>query len=348
MTIKKRLFTLMLTSLIMLFSAGSYALAESLPGKPNPPSLSPSTARIMIDGKLTTSLPVVVDKQGQSMISLHSAILLFSCNLEFKDDGTLQLNRLDKKQVYPSGQYLCIRPGEDLNALERLEACYLPLRKVASDFAYAVVYNPKIPSLHIMGPSYQEDHPEETQPVLEEAPPIPPEPPADLPTWGTLKEDLASRWPGEKVIGAYYTKLLDRSEGRTTNVILSCEKINGTIIKSGEVFSFNRTVGERSSAAGYKQAKIFVGNTVANGLGGGICQTATTLYNACLEAHLSVLERYPHTLKVAYCPPKRDATVSWGGADLKIKNNLNRPIKILCCVYGQYVLAAFVEAGAAQ
>lgn len=115
------------------------------------------------------------------------------------------------------------------------------------------------------------------------------------------------------------------------------------VLQSGEVFSFNKTVGERTSAAGYREAKIFVGNTIVSGLGGGICQTATTLYNAGLESKLEIIERYPHTLPVAYIGKGRDATVSWNGADLKMRNCLAKPVKILCCVYGPYVLAAVAE-----
>ena len=102
----------------------------------------------------------------------------------------------------------------------------------------------------------------------------------------------------------------------------------------GEVFSYNQVVGERSIAAGYKEAPIYVNGKVEDGLGGGICQITTTLYNAVVYANLDVIERTNHQFVPSYVGAGRDATVVYGAIDFKFKNNRNYPIKIVCSVSG--------------
>ena len=100
----------------------------------------------------------------------------------------------------------------------------------------------------------------------------------------------------------------------------------------GEVFSYNQVVGERTIAAGYKEAPIYVSGEVVDGLGGGICQVTTTLYNAVVLANLEIVERSNHQFVPSYAKASRDATVVYGSIDFKFKNNRNYPIKILCSV----------------
>ncbi len=121
---------------------------------------------------------------------------------------------------------------------------------------------------------------------------------------------------------------------RTTNLILASNKINGTVLMPGETFSYNQVVGERSIAAGYKEAPIYVNGKVEDGLGGGICQIATTLYNAVVYADLEVVERANHQFVPSYVGAGRDATVVYGAIDFKFKNNRNYPIKIISSVGG--------------
>ena len=121
---------------------------------------------------------------------------------------------------------------------------------------------------------------------------------------------------------------------RTTNLKLAANKINGTVLMPGDTFSYNKVVGERTIAAGYKEAPIYVQGRVEDGLGGGICQIATTLYNAVLYANLKVVERSNHQFVPSYIGPSRDATVVYGAIDFKFKNNRDYPIKILCSVSG--------------
>ncbi len=115
---------------------------------------------------------------------------------------------------------------------------------------------------------------------------------------------------------------------RTTNVILSSNKINGVVLMPGEVFSYNKVVGERTIEAGYKEASIYVDGKVVDGLGGGICQTTTNLYNAVLYANLEIVERTNHQFIPPYSSASRDATVVYGLSDFQFKNTRDYPIKI--------------------
>ena len=121
---------------------------------------------------------------------------------------------------------------------------------------------------------------------------------------------------------------------RTTNLRLAANKINGTVLMPGETFSYNNVVGERTIAAGYKEAPIYVEGRVEDGLGGGICQITTTLYNAAVYANLEIIERTNHQFVPSYIGAGRDATVVYGAIDFKFKNNRNYPIKIICSVSG--------------
>jgi vancomycin resistance protein YoaR len=118
------------------------------------------------------------------------------------------------------------------------------------------------------------------------------------------------------------------NRNRGTNIALAVSKINGTVIGPGQVFSFNGVVGPRTEAGGYKTAHTYVANQIVDGIGGGICQVSTTLYNAVLFSDMEVLERSNHTFTVGYVPFGRDAAVSYGGLDLKFRNNTNWPIKL--------------------
>lgn len=122
----------------------------------------------------------------------------------------------------------------------------------------------------------------------------------------------------------YNPKQVDRSH----NVVLATGTLNGVVLKPGEVFSFNQTVGQLSYAKGYRDALIIVGGKFVPGLGGGLCQVSTTLYNACLLAGLKIVERHNHNLAVAYVSLGQDATVVHGSKDFRFQNTLDEPIYI--------------------
>ena len=136
------------------------------------------------------------------------------------------------------------------------------------------------------------------------------------------------------LLSSYSTKYSTRDRNRTTNLQLAANKINGTVLMPGETFSYNKVVGERTIAAGYKEAPIYVSGEVVDGLGGGICQITSTLYNAVVYANLEVTQRSNHQFVPSYVTASRDATVVYGSIDFQFKNNRNYPIKINCSVSG--------------
>lgn len=132
---------------------------------------------------------------------------------------------------------------------------------------------------------------------------------------------------------AVFTTRYDASNvNRTTNLRLACEKINGTVVLAGDTFSYNKTIGERTIAAGYKEAAIYAAGEVVDGLGGGICQISSTLYNAVVMANLEVVERRNHQFVTSYLPAGRDATVVYGVTDFQFKNTRKYPIRLTASV----------------
>lgn len=145
------------------------------------------------------------------------------------------------------------------------------------------------------------------------------------------------------LISSFTTKYDVSNTDRTTNLELAASKINGTILSPGEEFSYNKIVGARTISVGYKESKIYSNGEVVDGIGGGICQISSTLYNTAIYANLDVKERHNHQFITSYVPAGRDATVVYGSKDLKFINNRSYPIKIeakvkngivYCYIYG--------------
>lgn len=129
-------------------------------------------------------------------------------------------------------------------------------------------------------------------------------------------------------LSKFSTSFSSSNYSRSTNISLAAQKLNGVVIMPGETFSYNQTVGQRTKAAGFKEAPAYLNGQVVQEVGGGICQVSSTLYNAVLYSNLEIVERYNHGFKPSYVKPGLDATVSWGGPDFKFKNNRNYPIRI--------------------
>jgi vancomycin resistance protein YoaR len=127
---------------------------------------------------------------------------------------------------------------------------------------------------------------------------------------------------------AFTTDMGVSSSNRIHNVHLMADYIDGTVIQPGEVFSFNDVVGPRTSERGFLEGQMIIGSLVLPSIGGGVCQTATTLFNDAFEIGLPILERTNHNLYLSHYPLGRDATVSWGGPDFKFKNDLKHGILI--------------------
>lgn len=138
-----------------------------------------------------------------------------------------------------------------------------------------------------------------------------------------LDEDLLFR----DVLGECETNHT-KNENRTHNLKLACQAINGTVLKPGETFSYNNTLGERTTLKGYKTAPAQSGYNVVDQIGGGIDQGSSNLYYCALMANLDILARINHDHPVNYISYGFDAMINWGGADLKFKNTTNFPIKI--------------------
>lgn len=118
------------------------------------------------------------------------------------------------------------------------------------------------------------------------------------------------------------------TSNRRSNISLAVKAIDNKVLLPGETFSYNDTLGKRTTEKGYKEAGAYSDGSVVQEVGGGICQVSSTLFAAVLETNLEIVQRRNHSMTVSYMPMGLDATVSWGGPDLKFKNNRKYPIKI--------------------
>lgn len=144
----------------------------------------------------------------------------------------------------------------------------------------------------------------------------------------------------DKRLGYYYTYYNAGNRDRSHNIALAAEAIDSAVVFPGETFSFNRVVGMRTVGKGYRRAPVIVKGELSEGIGGGICQVSSTLFNAVDRAGLAIVERYSHSREVPYVLPGRDATVSWGGPDFVFQNRYNQPVLIRAHAAGGRMFAA--------
>lgn len=130
-------------------------------------------------------------------------------------------------------------------------------------------------------------------------------------------------------LAGYTTYFPAGSYARSNNLKIALSYMNGVVVMPGETYSYNKNIGDTTASKGYQAAATFKGGTTVNEMGGGICQTVSTLYNTVLMANLEIVERHQHGLPVGYVPPSRDATVYSPVLDFKFKNNRETPIKIV-------------------
>ncbi len=138
---------------------------------------------------------------------------------------------------------------------------------------------------------------------------------ADLPDFGCL-------------IVSYATSLNDSSDDRKHNIMLATEAINGRILQPGEVFSFNEEIGSVTAEQGYREVLVIQNRKFVPGIGGGICQVATTLYQVALRGEMEIVQRSRHSRPVSYVPLGQDATVAHDIIDFKFSNARNYPVII--------------------
>jgi vancomycin resistance protein YoaR len=145
----------------------------------------------------------------------------------------------------------------------------------------------------------------------------------------------------DTVLASFVTEL-SNNKNRTINIQRASDLIDGAIVQPGEIFSFNNRVGKRNKENGFTLAPVIINKQMVNDIGGGICQVATTLYNASILAGLPIIERHPHSVDVKYVPHGQDAAVVYGSMDLKIMNNRLQPISIRSKVVDDKLVVAIL------
>lgn len=142
-----------------------------------------------------------------------------------------------------------------------------------------------------------------------------------------------------------YTTYYDGSNStRTTNIKNAVKKLDNLVIPNGSTFSFNQTVGKRTVLAGYESAKVVQGDEFVDGLGGGICQVSSTIFQAVLRANLDIKVRACHSLEISYVPLGADATVQWNSQDFQFVNNSGSDIRLSVSAYdGTLVCSVYAK-----
>jgi vancomycin resistance protein YoaR len=141
------------------------------------------------------------------------------------------------------------------------------------------------------------------------------------------------------VLGSFTTTLLGSLPERTRNVRLAAAALDGAVLRPGEELSFNRRVGPRTAEAGYGPAPVILREARQIQVGGGVCQVASTLFDAALLAGLTVVERYRHSSPVDYVALGEDATIAWGVKDLRLRNDLEQSVRVRVEVVGSTLVA---------
>lgn len=157
-----------------------------------------------------------------------------------------------------------------------------------------------------------------------------------------LSKDSEGDYPHE--LATYTSYYRSSDETRTANLKAAVSKLNNIKIPDDAVFSFNQTVGKRTITAGYETAKVINGGEFVDGLGGGVCQVSSTLFECVLRANVEIVYRTNHSLEIGYVPLGGDATVQWNSKDFKFKNTLGCDVrikmtceggKLTCKLYGK-------------
>jgi len=132
------------------------------------------------------------------------------------------------------------------------------------------------------------------------------------------------------VVSAYATSVNEQPPAVKRNISIASSKINGMVIRNGEIFSFNKTVGEATVSNGFMPANVLYRDSIVVEVGGGICQVSSTLFNAFLLSGFTIVERHRHFQPVSYVPLGLDSTIKFGKKDLRVKNTTGRDIRIHC------------------
>ncbi len=131
-----------------------------------------------------------------------------------------------------------------------------------------------------------------------------------------------------KILSVYTTKFDKNYTDRVHNIKLASRSINNVVIYPSTTFSFNTIVGDANFENGYKKTKVVLYDELIDGVGGGVCQVSSTLYNAVDNCGLEIIELHNHTKDISYVPTGRDATIAYGVKDFIFKNNTEKTIII--------------------
>jgi vancomycin resistance protein YoaR len=142
-------------------------------------------------------------------------------------------------------------------------------------------------------------------------------------------------------LGSYSTTLIGSLPARTVNIRLAAQALDGALLEPGQVLSFNRLVGARTVERGYQSAPVYLRGQRDEQVGGGICQVASTVFVAALLSGLATTERHKHSFVVDYIPLAWDATIAWRVKDLKLRNDLDQPVRLRVEVLGSTLTARF-------
>ncbi len=141
-------------------------------------------------------------------------------------------------------------------------------------------------------------------------------------------QEALSKYNTPVLMGGFRTILLDPLPGEEYNVHLAAKSLSGKVIKPGEIFSQNQSIGPYTEPNGYKEGPTYVGGKVTTTVGGGVCKIASTLYNVAILSNLEIVERHNHGMPVPYVPYGQDATVAYGAKDIRFRNNTDSSILI--------------------
>lgn len=250
----------------------------------------------------------------------HSGNVVDTESLKQQMITSIQNTRETKKEIEIPVNYV------ECQAID-LDAIYQEVKKAPQDAYYTS--DPFVVYPHVNGVDFAISL-EEAKKLLEEDKEEYTIPLQSIPPAVTTNQIGTEAFPD--LLSSFKTYYYESNVNRTTNLKLSASKINGTVLLSGEVFSYNQVVGKRTIEAGYKDAAIYSGGKVVDGLGGGICQISSTLYDAVVLANLEIVERSNHGFVTSYLDAGWDATVVYGAIDFKFKNSRKYPIKIVASV----------------
>ncbi|MBE6915571.1 MAG: hypothetical protein E7471_02950 [Ruminococcaceae bacterium] len=207
-----------------------------------------------------------------------------------------------------------------------LDEVYAEVHKVAKDAVIETVDGKKVLTPHVVGVDFDL---EAAKKALDATPDQKIEIPLTLTKPKVTTEQLqSSNELFSHTLSKVTTRYSAHKTNRVSNVKLAAKLVNGTVLNPGEVFSYNKVVGPRTTARGFKAAGVFAGGEVVDGIGGGICQVSSTLYMASMYADLETVKRTNHAFYVDYAPKGEDATVVYGSIDFQFRNNTDAPIKI--------------------